>query len=193
MSDLENQIEEEFDTSEDAELEALKARATMMGISFSPRIGLERLRAKVEAKLNGETEETAAPKTEQQKKAELRKKMRDEQMALVRLRIANLNPSKRDLRGEIFTVANKYVGTVRKFIPYGEATDNGYHVPKILYEQLKSRKFLQVNTRNDRNAGNQIVVDQRWVPEFSLEVLPQLTQEELNKLAASQSAAGGVS
>lgn len=194
MSDLENQIEEEFDTSEEAELEALKARATMMGISFSPRIGLERLRAKVEAKLNGDTEEeTAAPKTEQQKKAELRKKMRDEQMALVRLRIANLNPSKRDLRGEIFTVANKYVGTVRKFIPYGEATDNGYHVPKILYEQLKSRKFLQVNTRNDRNAGNQIVVDQRWVPEFSLEVLPQLTQEELDKLAASQAAAGGVS
>ena len=114
-------------------------------------------------------------------------------MILIRCRIANLNPSKRDLRGEIFTVANKYVGTVRKFIPYGEATDNGYHIPHIIYEQLKTRKFLQVNTRNDRSAGNQIVVDQRWVPEFSIEVLPQLTQEELDKLAASQAAAGGVS
>lgn len=194
MSDLENQIDDEFDTSEEAELEALKARAKVMGISFSPKIGIERLRAKIEAKLNPVVEEIdPAEETETQRKARIRKQQREEQMALVRCRIANLNPSKRDLRGEIFTVANKYVGTVRKFIPYGEATDNGYHVPKILYEQLKSRKFLQVNTRNDRSAGNQIVVDQRWVPEFSIEVLPRLTQEELDKLAAAQAAAGGVS
>lgn len=195
MSDLEHQIEEEFDTSEEAELAALKARAKTMGLKVSPKIGLERLKAKIEAKLNPSTEEDVDPgeETEVQRKARIRKKQIAEQMALVRCRIANLNPSKRDLRGEIFTVANKYVGTVRKFIPYGEATDNGYHIPQILYEQLKTRKFLQVNTRNDRAAGNQIVVDQRWVPEFSIEVLPQLTQEELDKLAASQAAAGGVS
>lgn len=195
MSDLEHQIEEEFDTSEEAELAALKERAKTMGLKVSPKIGLERLKAKIEAKLNPSTEEDVDPgeETEVQRKARIRKKQIAEQMALVRCRIANLNPSKRDLRGEIFTVANKYVGTVRKFIPYGEATDNGYHIPQILYEQLKTRKFLQVNTRNDRAAGNQIVVDQRWVPEFSIEVLPQLTQEELDKLAASQAAAGGVS
>lgn len=195
MSDLEHQIEEEFDTSEEAELAALKARAKTMGLKVSPKIGLERLKAKIEAKLNPSTEEDVDPgeETEVQRKARIRKKQIAEQMALVRCRIANLNPSKRDLRGEIFTVANKYVGTVRKFIPYGEATDNGYHIPQIIYEQLKARKFLQVNTRNDRAAGNQIVVDQRWVPEFSIEVLPSLTQEELDKLAASQAAAGGVS
>lgn len=195
MSTLENQIEEEFDTSEEAELAALKERARMMGLKISPKIGLEKLRAKIEAKLNPIAEETMdlGEETEVQRKARIRKKQKLEQMALIRCRIANLNPSKRDLRGEIFTVANKYVGTVRKFIPYGEATDNGYHIPQIIYEQLKTRKFLQVNTRNDRSAGNQIVVDQRWVPEFSIEVLPQLTQEELDKLAASQAAAGGVS
>lgn len=195
MSTLENQIEEEFDTSEEAELAALKERARTMGLKISPKIGLEKLRAKIEAKLNPIAEETMdlEEETEVQRKARIRKKQKLEQMALIRCRIANLNPSKRDLRGEIFTVANKYVGTVRKFIPYGEATDNGYHIPQIIYEQLKTRKFLQVNTRNDRSAGNQIVVDQRWVPEFSIEVLPQLTQEELDKLAASQAAAGGVS
>lgn len=192
MSD--HQIEEEFDTSEEAELATLKARAKTMGITFSPKIGLEKLRAKIDAKLNPLVEEVdPGEETEAQRKARIRKKQLAEQMVLVRCRIANLNPSKRDLRGEIFTIANKYIGTVRKFIPYGEATDNGYHIPKILYEELKSKKFLQVNTRNDRGAGNQIVIDQRWVPEFSIEVLPQLTQEELDKLAASQAAAGGVS
>ena len=195
MSNLEHQIENEFDTSEEAELAALKERAKMMGLKLPPKIGLEKLKAKIEAKLNPTVEEYVDPgeETEIQRKARIRKKQITEQMVLIRCRIANLNPSKRDLRGEIFTVANKYVGTVRKFIPYGEATDNGYHIPNIIYEQLKTRKFLQVNTRNDRSAGNQIVVDQRWVPEFSIEVLPQLTPEELDKLAASQAAAGGVS
>ena len=195
MYTLENQIENEFDISEEAELAALKERAKMMGLKLSPKIGLEKLKAKIDAKLNPPVEETIDPgeETEIQRKARIRKTQRLEQLVLIRCRIANLNPSKRDLRGEIFTVANKYVGTVRKFIPYGEATDNGYHIPQIIYEQLKTRKFLQVNTRNDRSAGNQIVVDQRWVPEFSIEVLPQLTKEELDKLAASQSAAGGVS
>ena len=195
MSNFEHQIENEFDTSEEAELAALKERAKMMGLKLSPKIGLEKLKAKIEAKLNPTVEEDVDPgeETEIQRKARIRKKQITEQMVLIRCRIANLNPSKRDLRGEIFTVANKYVGTVRKFIPYGEATDNGYHIPNIIYEQLKTRKFLQVNTRNDRSAGNQIVVDQRWVPEFSIEVLPQLTPEELDKLAASQAAAGGVS
>ena len=195
MSNLEHQIENEFDTSEEAELAALKERAKMMGLKLPPKIGLEKLKAKIEAKLNPTVEEYVDPgeETEIQRKARIRKKQITEQMVLIRCRIANLNPSKRDLRGEIFTVANKYVGTVRKFIPYGEATDNGYHIPQIIYEQLKTRKFLQVNTRNDRSAGNQIVVDQRWVPEFSIEVLPQLTPEELDKLAASQAAAGGVS
>lgn len=195
MSNLEHQIENEFDTSEEAELAALKERAKMMGLKLPPKIGLEKLKAKIEAKLNPTVEEDVDPgeETEIQRKARIRKKQITEQMVLIRCRIANLNPSKRDLRGEIFTVANKYVGTVRKFIPYGEATDNGYHIPNIIYEQLKTRKFLQVNTRNDRSAGNQIVVDQRWVPEFSIEVLPQLTPEELDKLAASQAAAGGVS
>lgn len=195
MSNLEHQIENEFDTSEEAELAALKERAKMMGLKLPPKIGLEKLKAKIEAKLNPTVEEDVDPgeETEIQRKARIRKKQITEQMVLIRCRIANLNPSKRDLRGEIFTVANKYVGTVRKFIPYGEATDNGYHIPQIIYEQLKTRKFLQVNTRNDRSAGNQIVVDQRWVPEFSIEVLPQLTPEELDKLAASQAAAGGVS
>ena len=193
MSNLEHQIENEFDTSEEAELAALKERAKMMGLKLPPKIGLEKLKAKIEAKLNPTVEEDVDPgeETEIQRKARIRKKQITEQMVLIRCRIANLNPSKRDLRGEIFTVANKYVGTVRKFIPYGEATDNGYHIPNIIYEQLKTRKFLQVNTRNDRSAGNQIVVDQRWVPEFSIAVLPQLTPEDLAKLAASQAAAGG--
>ena len=125
------------------------------------------------------------------RKLNLREFMQREHMKLIRVRIANLDPKKKDLPGEIFTVANEFIGTVKKYIPYGEMTDDGWHVPKILYEQLRERKFLNISTTKDRRSGH-IQTKQVWVKEFALEVLPDLTQEELNHLAIAQAAAGSV-
>lgn len=186
-------IENEETEATPDELALLKERATLLGISFSHRIGVDSLREKIANKLAGteEKEEEAAPVAlnKAQEAANLRKELTADAMRLIRLRITNLNPSKKDLHGEIFTVANRYIGNVRKFIPYGEVTDNGYHVPNVIYKQMKTRKFLNVKTRRGKN-GN-IIVDQQWAPEFALEVLPTLTKEELAKLAAAQAAAGG--
>ncbi|RWB40468.1 MAG: hypothetical protein EOQ44_25355 [Mesorhizobium sp.] len=121
----------------------------------------------------------------------LREKLYKEEMALVRLRITNLDPKKKDLPGEIFTVANEVLGAVRKYIPYGEVTDNGYHVPMCIYRQLDERKFLSIKVR--KNAKQQEVVETTWAREFALEVLPALTEVELARLAAAQAAAGGIS
>ena len=188
------------------ELQLLKERATQMGISFGPNIKVETLRERIQDKLSGkmEAEAAARPKdgipqtpkgsitpvpgsmTKQQREQQIRQRVQREAMALVRCRIYNLNPSKNDLRGEIITVANKYLGTVRKFIPFGEQTDGGYHIPKVIYNHLLSRKFQQIRTTTVRG---QIKVDTRLVPEYSIEVLPQLTKDELEELAIRQAAA----
>lgn len=189
MSDTETQIQSEIDV--------LKARAKLMGITHSGNIGVDALKAKINAKLEGEPE-PESPTDEQnalgddapakpETKQEIRTRLHNECMALVRVRITNLDPKKKDLPGEIFTVGNEYLGTIRKFIPYGEATENGYHIPKIMYDELRSRKFL--NIRTTKRAG-QIHVEQSWATEFSLEVLEPLTKDELGRLAASQAAAG---
>jgi hypothetical protein len=178
------------------EITLLKQRADTLGITYSPRIGVDSLRAKIDERLNEKEPDAPAGGSNKLSKVEqmaaLRESMHKEQMKMVRLRITNLNPNKKELTGEIFTVANKFLGIVKKYIPYGEVTEDGYHVPYILYTELRDRKFLSIKTRQDKTTG-QIVVSQNWVPEFALEVLPQLTQAELNKLAAAQSAAGGAS
>lgn len=120
-----------------------------------------------------------------------RERVLADSMKLVRCRVTNMNPAKGNLHGEMFTVANKFIGTVKKFVPYGEATDDGYHMPNVIYEDLASRKFLQIRTVKDKRTGVERV-ESTWVREFSLEVLPQLTQEELNRLAIAQAAAGSV-
>lgn len=189
------------------ELGMLKQRARMMGITFSNNISVETLKAKIQEKMDGKSDD--APKIDElgddnpptlqdpeapvpAPKETLRQKVKREGMKLVRCRIMNLDPKKKDLPGEIFTVANEYIGTVRKFIPFGEVTENGYHVPQCIFDMMKGRKFLNIRTYKDRRNNNQIRVEQNWAPEFALEVLPPLTKEEIAKLAAAQAAAGGL-
>ena len=180
------------------QLNKLKEKARVLGITFSNNIGIEALRKKINNKMDGlDDEETVEAKgtvqaaaVRKKTKAEIEQEIREqqnrEQLALVRCRIYNLNPSKRDLHGEIITVANRFVGTVRRFIPFGEATENGYHIEKILYEELKQRRFQQIKTKT---VNGRIHIETRDVPEYQIEVMPQLTRAELEELALAQQAA----
>jgi hypothetical protein len=130
---------------------------------------------------------TNQPVIRKSREQQIRDDLIAEQMKLVRCRIANLDPKKKDLPGEIFTIANEYLGTVRKFVPFGEATDNGYHLPYCLYQMLDEKRFLNIRVRKVDGREN---VSHVWSKEFALEILPQLTEAELARLAASQAAAG---
>ena len=205
-------VENDDDKPEDmpTELDLLKRRAQLMGITFSNNIGLDALKEKVSAAQNPEKVVTTTISKDEitindgsntvnplagvnkatEKPMSLRQYLIQEKMKLIRVRITNLDPKKKDLPGEIITVANEYLGTVRKYVPFGEVTDNGYHIPKCMYDVLKDRTFVSIKTRKGTK-GEQIVEHQN-AREFSLEILPPLTVDELAKLAASQSAAGGV-
>lgn len=187
------------------ELALLKERAKQMGIPFSNNISLETLRKRISDKMEGKEEPevnpltgdveiaaiTSAPKKldAKQNALALRKMMQREQMKLVRVRITNMDPKKKDLPGEIWTVSNEYLGNVRKMIPYGEQTDEGFHIPYCLFRLLQSKRFLHIRTVKDRVTGVERQ-EKQWVKEFSLDVLPDLTKEELARLAAAQAAAG---
>ena len=187
------------------ELTLLKERAKVMGIPFSNNISLETLRKRVADKMEGKDEApevnaltgdpeiahamVAKPLNQKANEVALRKLMYATQMRQVRVRITNMDPKKKDLPGEIWTVANEYLGTVRKFVPYGEQTDDGFHIPYCLYRLLDSKRFLHIRDVKDRTTGI-VRQDKVWAKEFSLDVLPTLTQGELDRLAAAQAAAG---
>ena len=120
----------------------------------------------------------------------MREHLKQQSLKLVRIRISCLDPKKKDLPGEIFTVANEYIGTVRKFVPYGDATDDGYHVPHCLYEMLNNSQFLSIRTVKDKKGNSRI--ETSYVRQFAIEVLPPLTPEELRELATAQQAAGSI-
>ena len=184
----------------------LKARASLMGIAFSNNIGLDALKQKIAEKVSGETAAAAAqaePEEDDEPVDErspvqlakpaptLRQRLLQDNMRLIRVRITCLDPKKKDLPGEIITVANRYIGTVRKFVPFGEVTEGGYHIPYVIFKMLKKRKFLNIRVRPNPKGG-QDIVESKYVPEFAIEELPQLTGIELERLARAQIAAGSV-
>lgn len=190
------------------ELTVLKARAKLMGISHSPNIGVETLKAKIQEKMAAEEKAEQGRQTPDEDEMEpvlaakpvvpskaktqtLRQKLMAENMRLIRIRITNMDPKKKDLPGEIFTVANEYIGTVRKYVPYGEMTESGYHVPYCIYKLLKNRKFLNIRTIKGRN-GERDRIETNWAQEFALEVMDPLTPVELKQLATAQMAAGNL-
>lgn len=186
------------ETAEQEERRVLMTRARMMGLSISNNIGLETLRKKIQDKMDGvvdSNENPAPPPLEdpivlKEKKVSARQHIKNEAMKLIRVQITNLDPKKKDLQGEIFTVGNSVIGTVRKFVPYGEVTENGYHIPNIIYNMLKRKKFLNIRTR--RGPKGEQIVEQNWAQEFSITVLPPLTEKELKELATAQLAAGSI-
>lgn len=176
-------------------LEEMKAYASEHGIKFHPSIGEEALEEKIRSFEDAEnqeqkgTEQEAAPADKKsESKMPDRREMKKEQLKLVRVRITCMNPTKKEWEGEIVTVSNALVGTVKKYIPFN--AEDGWHVPQILLNFLKEREYQHFYIVKD-DRGNKVPRGKN-MKEFAIEVLPPLTKKELEDLANRQAMAGGV-
>lgn len=161
------------------ELNELKKRADLLGIKYGPNISVATLKTKIEEALsedNSESEQDAKPAS----KDILAK--RKEANKLIRCIITCLNPAKKSLPGEFFKVSNRVVGTITKYIPYNVP----YHVPKIIFDQIKAAKCIVFVPKKNSKEDEEF----KLISEYGVEVLPPLTQKELDELARSQARAG---
>jgi len=191
------------------EFALLKERATLMGIKYSPNIGLDKLKAKITEKLSppveadpnseyaGEeydsiiaAEVTAAGKQVAPKAAPtpLQQKMarRDKALQLVRVRVVSMNPTSSNLKGELVSSGNSELGMIKKFVPFN--AEHGWHIPQILLKVLQNKKFM---TFYEVKIGNKRIKRHKLVPEYSIEIMPPLTPEELDALKQRQLMAQG--
>lgn len=181
------------------EKQLLMAQAKVMGLTVSNNITIEKLRERIaEHTAKSATTNTVAGDAadEVEELGEhaipstksihvLRKEMRLEAMALVRVRIGNMDPKKAGLQGEIHTLHNDLIGTIKHFVPYGDPTENGWMLPKILVDHLKSKQFQHIRSYTDPKT-KQVMVETAMRNEFVIETLPQLTASELADLRAAQ-------
>ena len=178
-----------------SELDVLKARAKQLGIKHHPMIGLDKLKIKVNAAMSDtpppppETltpqyipRETAAPVKMPETKIQLHTRLRKEAEALQRVVVTCLNPNKKEWEGEIFTVGNSAVGSIKKYVPFNN--DEGWHVPTMIVNMIKERK-CQIFV-NGKNSKGQKGKQPKSINEFAITYLDPLTKVELKELATKQ-------
>lgn len=185
MSELDKIAEQE-------ELKILKDRATLMGITFHSSIGLDKLREKVKAALDLDKEsekEIDKSKVDMsefietlgQKKARLKKQAE----RLVRCRVSCMNPTKGDLPGEFHSVGNKFIGQITQFVPYN---NEPIHLRSVILERLQEKYYT--HHYSEKNKLGIDTTKQKQVREFNIEILPYLTQAEIDDLKHQQAITG---
>lgn len=191
------------DTVQD-ELASLKARADLMGVSYHPSIGLEKLREKINAAIESTGDEANEDKAVEQAQVaadavsatpvaaetqlQYHARKKREANELVRVRVTCMNPAKAEWDGEIFTAGNSLVGSFTKYVPFNN--EEGWHIPRIIYNMMRDRQCqIFVNAKDSR--GN-TTRQGKLIKEFGMEVLPDLTAEDLQDLAQRQALSNSV-
>jgi hypothetical protein len=99
-----------------------------------------------------------------------------------------MNPAKKEWEGEIFSVGNAVVGSFTKYVPFN--AEEGWHVPHMIYQMICDRQCQVFYTVSD-SRGNKTRRG-KLIKEFSVEVMPQLTAEELHDLAQRQAMSNSI-
>lgn len=196
MNDVTDSVEE---TVVIDELSMLKERADIMGITYHPNIGLDKLKAKISDKMEGIAEPHSSEEAEtiiayeeamsadaftplvRETPAQLKAKRKQECLRLVRIRIACMNPVKANMKGDIFSVGNSEIGMIKKYVPFN--AEQGWHVPNIILQEIRNKQFV---SHYDTKIGNKAVTKTKLIPEYSIEILDPLTADELKDLANRQ-------
>lgn len=170
----------------EAELASLKTRAELLGVKFHPSISVEKLREKITAALVTDAPAAVEPvvPTEATEETLTQRRFRKKREAntLIRIRVTCMNPAKKDWQGEIFTCGNSLVGSFTKYVPFN--ADEGWHVPSMIVDQIKERQcqiFVPV-----KDARGNTMRKGKMIKEFAIEVMPDLTPDELAELARRQ-------
>ena len=113
-------------------------------------------------------------------------------MRLRRVRVTNLDPADAELDGVLKFAINKYIGSIGRFVPFGEENEYGWHVEEIILESLRTETYCQ---RVKNRSGSKFGIKKyktAQLPKYNIEYLDDLTQEELDLLAKDQLARGAI-
>jgi len=111
-------------------------------------------------------------------------------MKLIRIVVSPNDTLMASYPGLIFTVGSSRLSKngemVKKFVPFNN--EAGWHVPKIIHDQIDAAEMQKFRTVTSPNGEK--VLEPYLTKKFNVRILPELSVEELEQLAASQQVAG---
>jgi hypothetical protein len=111
-------------------------------------------------------------------------------MKLIRVIVRPNDPLKLDSGGEIFTYGSNVINNgkaVKKYVPFNN--EEGWHIPNIIYQNIVATE-CQIFKKVTRNG--QDTMEAVKIKSYNVEVLPALTQDEIDKIAIRQKSTSSV-
>jgi len=184
-------------------IELTKIEADKLGVKYSPNIGLETLRERIDNhKLDNSGLDTDFIKKAKEASVLLgglnqnkimsdnldplkyKQKIMAKASKLIRCSVTCVDPSKKDIPGAIMGVRNSMIPLTKKFVPYdGTVT----HLPEILFNHLKE-KTCQIFRIEINKSNGEKIRKSKTEKMFAVHKLPPLTDDQLTELAETQKA-----
>lgn len=166
--------------------EALMAQGKKLGINIHVNTSVENMLTMVNQALIY-TLHKAPDAPVKQKVIKDKALARKEATRLIRVRVTNMDPTKTKHTAQTFGFSNSVVGTIQRVVPLD--IEEGFHIPQVLIEVIKSAKYRQTRYRTINHRGQEQEVPYSVeVPSFSVEVLPPITAKELHDIKQRQMA-----
>jgi len=180
------------------DIEDVKAELTGRDIKIHHKTSEKKLRETLQADVDkndagvpAEVESSPVEPSKAKVKAKKAPAMTLEQkcMHLKRIIVTPNDPELSGHAGLVFTVMVSAVNNgkaIKKYVPFNN--EEGWHVPNVIVNQIANadmQKFKSVKAPN-----GDTVLQPYQAKKFNVQVLPDLTQKEIDKLAASQAARG---
>ena len=193
---MSDQNAETTETAPDAVLDTLKQQATDMGIKWHTNIKAPTLIGKIAEFLSSQGGvPTPAPAVKAQvvplnpamEKVKVEAQLVKAATKLVRVKIACMNPDKKEWKGELFSVSNSVVPTQKKYVPFNN--EAGWHIPQIIFNMIKERKCQTFKTVKGPHGDTKESV---LISEFSIDIMDPLTAIEIEDLKTAQAVANNL-
>jgi len=179
---------------ENMDIEDVKAELTGRDIKMHHKTSASKLRETLQADVDkNDTEVPVAVEPSPVKPVKVKKKLEmtleEKCLHLKRIVVVPNDPEMSGHSGLVFTVLCSGVNNgraIKKYVPFNN--EEGWHVPNIIYNQIvnaEMQKFKPV-----KMANGDTILQPYQSKKFNVQLLPELTQTEINKLAASQTARG---
>lgn len=174
-------------TDSKEERQLLLERAEALGLDFPKNITLPALRKLVSEKLEPKT----APANDKVD-PNSRSAVRERATKLVRFKLVCQNPTRQQQPAITITVGNNLIGQVTRVLPLSpEAYAEGWHAEQCIVDALLAKRFhtyQRVKSKDGKSTTTKLVA----TPEFSIQILPPLTEEERKALAHRQAQSGSI-
>ena len=179
---------------EKMDIEDVKAELTGRGIKMHHKTNSIKLRKtlqddvdKNDAKVPVEVKSSPVKPAKVKKKPEMT--LEEKCLHLKRIIVTPNDPELSGHSGLVFTVLVSGVNNgkaIKKYVPFNN--EEGWHVPNVICNQIANaemQKFKSVKAPN-----GDTILQPYQAKKYNVQVLPDLTQKEIDKLAASQTARG---